>query len=736
MDLRSKNNILNQQAKLDKEFRASQTLTSLKYNPYQTTIVIPKEYRPKGENVFNCSNTHKCALLIMRCLSAAAYTIYQTDEASKSVPKGYADRVPTFAAWLNECEILDENQAEVIKRFEEYRVNIEGCTPQGSFATNIISFLMTGIALKEFYEVLSDTEICLLDTLISTKLAPRSTPKQFTLSNWFAPHSWLRLEDVGIGNELFNYLASPKELIKSFSVTCASALLYLIKQKHQLVNLIKVNKIKSNDLNISYNYVNKRTNLAHHHAHILNVLNKHYTTEANDALMSVAHCFTYKESRKQVLNSLGNNKLIAPYTNNKTVTATIESCSPFLNIDTLIDLCKYVESDAPEDYIPMTEAEYWLFSWLMAWQMIQATDIPKLTLRNFRFLRKNNGTVTHIECEYYKSRAKVEHTPPMLEATSVQGEAIYSFIRDKTNNFSKSSNDMSLVPKRKSCDFPTSENSSLGKLFSLLQTENFRRIIDASLSENKATPVFINALEKLQNNGIEHDDNKLSREEYIETTELTVPALVFGASHIKTSAVHARSDRFNPSQLVNYNSHSNKTERESYLTPENEEWMNNCGRITRAVMQDLVTNVLRPSNELEFNSEFTRAKDCIESRSTDSLIRMKLITDVPNGAIADDLGRVTDKEFVDPLPGTLYVLDAPETVMQYKHYLSEAKKNYKKLVKSAPEFLLFTVCPTCEWIESLFDQKRFSKSSIKQGEQLFQQYGKHLPKLFAAQIRG
>lgn len=736
MDVKNKHDILNQKAKLDKEFKLNQSIRSINFNANNSTVVIPADYRPKGENIFPCNNTNKCVVLIMRCLSAAAYTIYQTDDVAISTPKAFADRVPAFLSWLKTFDITDSNQIQVIKKFEEYRVNVEGLTPQGSSASNIIGFLRNGLECTEFYSTLSDIEINLLNALVETKLAVKAQAKQHTLTGWFSPHTWLRREDIGIGNELFNHLASPKTLIKSFSVICACSLININKQKYQLIKLIREKGIKSRDLEIPYDRESIRTNLAHHHAHILNVLNENYVEEAQCALKTIFHDFTYEDSRKQSLEKLGGRKSIEPYTNDKTVTSTIESCSPTFDINMIQALCKYVESNDANKHVPMMEAEYWLFTWLMAWQMIQATDIPRLTLRNFRFLRKNNGIATHIECEYYKTRAKVEHTPPMLEVSSIQGEAIHRYLNDKTNSFAKSCMDEQLVTKRKYCDFPITENANLGKLFSLMTSTHFKALIGTSLQKNGASSVFMNAIEALQNNGIEHDDNKLTRTEYIAQTKLTVPALIFSSSHIKTTSVHSRSDLFNPTQLFNYNSHSDETERRHYLSEENEEWLNNCGRITRAVMQDLVTNVLRPSNDLVFNSEFTRATECIDSRAKDSLVRMKLITNKTEGAIVDDLGKISGLDFDDQVPGAVYVHDAPETVMKFKQYLSQVKRKYKRLVKSAPEFLLFSVCPTCEWIENLFDKKKFSKKSITQGEQLFLQYGEHLPELFEAQLRG
>jgi hypothetical protein len=89
-------------------------------------------------------------------------------------------------------------------------------------------------------------------------------------------------------------------------------------------------------------------------------------------------------------------------------------------------------------------------------------------------------------------------------------------------------------------------------------------------------------------------------------------------------------------------------------------------------------------------------------------------------------------------------LDTPETYVQMKHYLAEGLKHYKQLLVSNPIFLEYTVLPTCEWIDVLFNTSNlkqpngrgFSEKTVKEGDIMYKTFRNHLPPLFAAQLKG
>jgi len=200
--------------------------------------------------------------------------------------------------------------------------------------------------------------------------------------------------------------------------------------------------------------------------------------------------------------------------------------------------------------------------------------------------------------------------------------------------------------------------------------------------------------------------------------------------------VYARSDTFDPTSLMNPRSHTNDTERERYLVEMNQDWQNNCGRVTRAVMRDLYVNVFTASESDKqlFESEFTKAVEHIKARADDVLACLKVVTKQTSGRV-DELGFVrAGSQIKGDLPDTIYIQDSPETVLKLRHFLAQLQEKHVLLRASAPEFLFFTALPTAEWIESLFDNKRFSKASLEKGKAMYGQYQSHLPPHFTAQL--
>ena len=199
---------------------------------------------------------------------------------------------------------------------------------------------------------------------------------------------------------------------------------------------------------------------------------------------------------------------------------------------------------------------------------------------------------------------------------------------------------------------------------------------------------------------------------------------IFGLQAIKNSAVHAFSDSYTLHYLINRNSHSNQTEKASYLTEENEEWVNNAGRITREVMLDLIHNVFNlnfdQGNEAQvaaFNSEFMAVTDLIAYKHEEMNARLRVVTGQEKGRVNEvgvlALSEQKDNEALSPLT----VSDNPITVIKMHNYLHEFKKNYKKLLTHNPEYLFKTVIPTVEWLEATLP--KLSKAAQHKGREQF-----------------
>jgi hypothetical protein len=740
--------MLREQEELEREFESIQTVRPFKINPNSNTLVIPSEYR-QNFNSFRKDNLNDCLLLVFRCLSSFSQVLYSTKKHGQTVKQTFANCAPRFITWLLEFAHDDFSSASLLKDYETYRVNFDGTTPQGSGLFAIRSFITHGMKIKEFSYSLPIKEKMYLKVLSETKGSPFAQKKQFTLTKWFSYSGWLRLDDPGIGNQLFDGFSSPKLLTTSFSVIVGTTLREIQRQKSELIHFFKQHNIRPNafempDLSgLTPNDVTRTTSKAR--CGVINMLVKHAGKTLPNAIKTIIWNHARPQSRGKVFKHIEENSEIE---NCALLLGNNESKQPFFTSQILALLSEYAHSSEPELAMPITEAENILFSWLMAWQMVQPEDITKLKFSQFSFLQRQTGDATHIQCTYNKGRAKIEHIPPMLEVNTVQGGAVYQYINDRVSH----SQDAKKIPLAHK--IPKNEcgpNTVIGRILTLMNAPHMQPLIEKELDINDASPIFLRAVSKMLAYGesprstsvkIKYKNKKgegWSREQcekdFYRNAQTPIAAYFFTLTHIKNSSVHSNTDKFAPTQLVNYNSHSMTTERDSYLTPDNEDWKNACGLVTRAVMQDLIINCLRPSNKEIFESEFVSANEIISIRSMDVLAKMKVITGKRHGSI-QGTGFIDSIDNLDHTPGTIYVIDSPVTVVKYKHYIVEAMSKYKNLAQQAPEFLLFTVCPTCEWIEVLFDTGKFSKTSIEKGEEMYSKLKKHLTPLFTEKLRG
>jgi hypothetical protein len=366
-------------------------------------------------------------------------------------------------------------------------------------------------------------------------------------------------------------------------------------------------------------------------------------------------------------------------------------------------------------------------------------------LSDFKFISRRNGRITHIESEYFKGRSNTTHHLNSVKANSDMGVGIINFINDRTANQKHYSNPLSYNIKDSA--LTTGRLGCMAQLIRLMGNSTIRNKINDSLQRKSATPVFIESLYKIIENGIsfisykginnkKNQEIKVTRENWRMYCIAPSCKFIFGLSLIKNSSIHARSDSFTPTQIQNYNSHTNSTERESYRTKDNLEWLNNCGLVTREVMRDMHINVFSPSkSDIQlFNSEFTKTTKLINLSKADFMSRLKLVTGKINGRV-DELGFLTSNQQIQGgLIDDIYLVDSPETVMRLYHYIGEVEKRHKKLAIKAIEYLLLTVLPTVEWMSILLAEKRFSKESLNKGKELFDKYEKILPTNFSAQL--
>ncbi len=739
--------MLAEEQQLQASFLRSRPVTAIALTPIR--IILPEGPGIRqSDNVFECSNEHVDAKLLFSCLAVALHDVHTHPKLyAPSKLRGISLAVQEFIPWLNTHIINSRNRATIVKDFETFRVNECKVQPQSSLAAHLLDALRVGLAVKGFKDKRSQLEVAYLRNIIDkTKLSKKSVAKQTTLTNYFGQIQWVREH---MDSELFNRVASPKALMSSFSITVATLMLEAQRLLDELESYCINHQITTDMFTI------ERTNKKesdHKRAllrHLVNIFCKDYNDDSSDfikvMLFDISSPYAYEEN----LRRLKNGKQIAKDAFRKQYNTVNQDVGLF-SYDTVLDVVKRAEqkqlgaTDIPP--MPVSSLEQMCFIWLMAWQAVQPTDIAKLKNSDFRFMERNDKSITHVGCEYYKSRAHDYKETSLLAVSDVEGKAVLRYTQRK---MLANGDSTALVSLSNLCNIQICGSTTFIKqVFGLATFPVIHTKILLELGKREATSVLLDSITTMMSHGITcsfwktcTESEDLSVEAFRAQVNNPLPLGWFGLEAIKNSAVHSRSDKYRIGHLVNYNSHTNETQRDSYNTAENEEWLDNCGRVTRSVMHDLSINVLSPSSDLVFNGDFTQALEVINDKKNDVLSRLKLVTDTTGKA--NELGMIDKHVPVeDDLPDTLYLLDTPETYVQMQHYLDQALKHYQQILKSNPVFLEYTVLPTCEWIEVVFNasnlkqtnEKGFSQKTVEAGLVLYKEYQAYLLPLFTAQL--
>lgn len=367
--------------------------------------------------------------------------------------------------------------------------------------------------------------------------------------------------------------------------------------------------------------------------------------------------------------------------------------------------------------LEMTDAEQWCMKVILASLSVQPSDIEKLKTNNFRIARKQSGKVISVYSEYFKSRAHRVYRTGDLDTSEPTGKCVITYL-DEVKRYTKRDS----LFERRLGRWTVSERGEFARFLMALSTPIVQQEFKEIAAKYKHSQVFQKSLLKCMRPLQAEADRKG----------------VFGLTNVKNTGTHSRSDNFNPISLVNTNSHLPSTERKDYLSSENEEWLNNCGRITRAVMNDLIFNVFRPSDDKElFNSEFIRALEASRLKSEEILSRLKVITKTNSGKVSY-LGLVSGNEINDEHfdenddTDTIYLLDSPSAVVKLRHYLSEAQKHHTLIAKQNPDYFFNEFLPTLEWVQEVLDRQYFSKESMEKGLLEYKKFSKILPPIFTA----
>jgi uncharacterized integral membrane protein len=729
---------------LKNEYKTNKIVTNVNLPLSARCIVIPSldNNLSKGKNrrIVMTDDTEPDKDALYRLIIAAYNYVYNDKSAAITAKLMFNRHAAIFIEWLNRVKII--NRYNLLKDYETYRFDLLNSHGGASVLANLKTLFTYALDYStELYSSLSRDEINFLEELRKTPISPNLNKRQISLASYFGGMSWLRYSNIGIGNELYSALASPKLAIKSLTITASTIIVALNTYKEALRVFFKKMTIDASyfvlpncgacvkqrykgtiiyEIITKYHLESQPKELLKNAIKCLllsNVRNEGALNRVLKALNSQAECdsiFLNKVSPKNLVNA-----------DFSAVTFSSTSSCGLFSFDILHSLA------SEDSKFPVTTIEEVTFQWLMASYTVQPSDIKKLTEKSFKLL-KVSGKVRHIECKYFKGRAKVFHTTRSVSSRSIEGKAILTYLKMKKSGECLSSLSMDYMISSKF----SSLSGVLRKLITL-KCINEKLVGEHQKQEN--LPLIIPyALDALIGNGI-HAHNVIRintkstslkvRSNLASQSETPSHTHLFRLMHIKNSAVHAFSDPYTLEYLVNRNSHSNKTEKVNYLTNENTQWINSSGRITREVMFDLINNVFylnfgdkdkeKDGKVVEqFNSEFMSVTSNISYRTGEMIARLKIVTGQRKGKINEVGVLALNGEISSERFSPIYVLDSPVTAWKMHNYLHEFKKNYKKLLAHNPEYFYRSVLPSVEWVEHTLN--KLSKANERQGFKIFE----------------
>lgn len=595
-------------------------------------------------------------------------------EQSKST---YFDIIRKFFEWLSASGYIfkDISRFDVFKEYEKYYLNDLGLksSPVG-ILNSVVGESLSGYDLDEFsYNYIKG----LIAFSVPNKV---DSPVSKTLSSWFEL-PWLRSI---IGEDAYLQLESPKLLLKSFRITIATTLLYLLDirdewNSHPGINFDTSCKNWIYDWNSQL--INKMVKFDEHGR-----TQSYLGASLVDDLVKTAFANEFKDM------------MVNEFKKNKRPISRTKLCATFA-------VPVFFHPNYIDKY---SEVEELLCSWLVACEGIQPSDIHKLKINNYARECSKSGRLIALQCKYYKGRSGALHQPNILLASDSWTQALDAYLcgLNSVNLF----NIKSCLIKHTSF---SSYSTILGFIYKIWNQPSFKEKLNRQLSRGKSTTLFLDAysaLEYSDKNYYRIKNDVKSRENLKESRPL--PKFIFTLTHIKNTAVHAGTDNYRVSDLVNFNSHSSNTEKLSYLTDSNKDWVNKSGRITRIVLQDLQDVVFQPSI-----SKISQSIKDLELRT--KISNLEGVDEIKiHGLRSNPIERNDANEIV--------VIDTLDAALYFIHYISQAEKYLPDLIRVRPDYVRLTLIIQVEWMTKTLTRMRATSNAYK----VYKTIASNLPQIF------
>ncbi len=662
-----------------------------------------------GDKVFPLDNPHPDAGAIYHAIHAALLSDWFQETLGEHWQKQLKDYAGYFLNWLSEHQLTEANRFDVLNDYQAFRVNEIGVKPQSTGAASIVTLLDNGSDDDE----LTGQRRYLQTLCNSTKIVEAEERIPTTLTGWFAQMDWLR---PIVGEHDWLAMESPKRLMASFSVTVASTLWWLLRVRVALSALVN----KAPLVTTAGEGLKKIAQRNHYCRELLMLASRHASALPDGTLDLLLADFVRPELHEYCRSRLQRGQTVP-------IKSKVEGRVQEIFISPLLF--------TPHNWENPSQLEQQLAAWLCAWQTVQPEDITKLKPRHFTVQHNKQGRPVSLQCTYYKGRSGRLHEPPLLEAQQIEAKALIKYL--KTSGVD---NQVLFPDCEKRIKFtPDSAYTTLPRTLAYIWAiPTLADVIETQLHARSASDRFRRLYLAVAHHGSEAGDTWTKHQKrrkqpcdinaYKKAVPRPLPFLLFGLSAVKTSAVQARTDRYRDGDLVNVNSHSAATEKTSYMTDQNKEWVNQNGRITRIVLNDIENHAYKPNIEAALTAARERLLQTQVMQATKGQpVRINALGEVITPS-PTDVGAEGE-------PDEHIVWDSPETVVCFLHYLAEAERQSSLLIAHALPFFERSVLPSAEWMSSLLNQG-LSPGVVRAGKQQYEQLRSTLPPLFDNQLHG
>lgn len=604
--------------------------------------------------------------------------------------RAYSDAIRRFIDWVNETgyESRDINRYDCLKAYEAYCMNQQGQKRSPlEFLTAVMNRALASPGL-------TDEDFGYLKTLLKvSKPSKGGDAKPYTLTDWFNL-PWLRSV---LGEQKYLQLESPSRLFLSFRVTIAETLLHLLDvraewQQHPITTFEEP------------------------------ACGKNWFRKWNYKILRRFGSFDSAGQPRDAWAELLWLDLVRP--SDRGSIKTLLSQSGIESLASMPRVCgqrirswarspTIYHPDYQHAYSPLEER---LMAWLVACEAVQPTDIPKLKTTDYALEFNQSGRLIAMECCYYKGRASSTRQPAILMASDCWTKAQYRYLTGLP--VSSPVFQFNVMSEKAMPDIREgfAQKGDISFLWRIWQLPRVQRRIDAALRRAGASSIFLDAALALTQGsepvGIfaKIPGNNIGA--YRESVARPLPQHIFSLTHVKTTAVHAGSDRYRDGDLINHHSHTSTTEKHAYLTDANKDFVNRAGRVTRLVLNDLQNVVYQPSvsamaaavNDLELS---TRVVEATGSE------------DIRVHSLDQSIERVQNDDII-------LVPDTVEQALLFIHTIAEAEARLPQMLAVRPDWVERTLLIRVEWMTRNLARMRSASEAQKQYADL----KPHLPNLF------